>query len=145
MIPTSELDQTPVDRPRVVFAHSEARYLARAEEEFGRRGWEVFPAGSGPQVRRLVRRVRPQLVVLEAELPEESGWLTCAKLTREQPKLAVVLVSGLVGSWEESFGRFVGAARVVERRRGLAGVLPAVEGTAAGVGITGGPEVGQQG
>ena len=41
--------------------------------------------------------LEPELVVLEADLQGESGWLTCAKLTRERPGCKVVLVSEYCG------------------------------------------------
>lgn len=132
MVPSLELGLTAGDRPRVVVGHSLARYMLRAGEELSQWGWEVFPTASGPQARRLVHRVRPQLVLLEADLPEESGWLTCAKLTCERPRVAVVLVSESVGPREKAFAAFVGAAGVVERRRALAAVLPPVAGMIAG-------------
>src|SRR6476646_3435582 len=64
-------------RPHVVLAHSDAAYAAGVARAFRRHGWVVAPAASGPEARRLASALAADLVVLEADLPAESGWLTC--------------------------------------------------------------------
>ena len=69
-----------------------AGFDAAVARAFRRRGWDVYPVNSGPEARRLARMVQADLVVLDTFLPDESGWLTCEKLTGEMPGLRVVLV-----------------------------------------------------
>ena len=80
-------------RPCLILAHADPAYAAQVVRAFRRHGWDVYPAQNGPEVRRLARMLEPQLVVLQTDLPEESGWLTCDKLTDEWPDCKVVLVS----------------------------------------------------
>jgi DNA-binding NarL/FixJ family response regulator len=70
-------------------------------------------------VRALAAELLPSLVVLDAELPEESGWLTCAKLKQEQPDLKVVLLVDQVNLSSHAFGYFAGASALVLRNDGL--------------------------
>ena len=66
------------------------------------------------------------LVVLDAELFEESGWLTCAKLVGELPLVPVVLVTA-GDARSRRLGSFVGASAVVRRDAGMAALLWAVD------------------
>ena len=77
---------------------------------FRRQGWDVYTAHGGPEVRRLARMLGPQLVVLQADLPDESGWLTCDKLLRELPHVRVILVNSGLSAEGCRFATFVGAA-----------------------------------
>ena len=113
-------------RPCLILAHSDAAYAAAAGRFFRRRGWDVYAAETGPEVRRLTRMMQPQLVVLEADLPEESGWLTCDKLTREFPQAPVILVGGELTPLLHTFASFVGAAALVGRADGAAALMPLV-------------------
>src|SRR5262249_42925551 len=79
-------------RPCLVLAHADLGYAADACRRFRRLGWDVYQAHAGAEVRRLAHLLEPDLVVLDANLAGESGWLTCAKLTRERPATRVVLI-----------------------------------------------------
>src|SRR5436190_7818482 len=81
-------------RPRLILAVGHSAQAALTCRQFRRLGWEVHLASSGPEARRLTRLLAPQAVVLDTALRDESGWLTCAKLTQEHPDLKVVLLHG---------------------------------------------------
>jgi DNA-binding response OmpR family regulator len=112
-------------RPTLILAHTDPAYTALAGHTFNRLGWDVFIAQDGPDARRLAQRVHASAVVLEAELAEESGWLTCDKLTRECRDLDVFLVADAV--CDERLASFVGAAAVVRRQDGLQRLLDEVD------------------
>jgi CheY-like chemotaxis protein len=63
------------------------------------------------------------VAVLDAELPGESGWLTCDKLTAEQPLVKVVLVSRDAGARNQLLAAFVGAEALVRYEDGPAPLL----------------------
>jgi DNA-binding response OmpR family regulator len=113
-------------RPCLILAHSDPVYSAQIVRAFRRHGWDVYPAQTGPQVRRLARMMQPELVVLQADLPGESGWLTCDKLTGEFPTIKVVLVACDLTPYRADFADFVGADALVSRRDGVAALLPRV-------------------
>lgn len=118
-------------RPCLILAHADPAYAALVVRAFRRHGWDVYPAENGPEVRRLARMLEPQLVVLQTDLPEESGWLTCDKLTDERPDCQVVLVSAEPTPSRSAFASFVGAAALVDRRDGMAALLGRVREPAA--------------
>lgn len=110
-------------RPCLILAHADAGYAAQVLRTFRRHGWDVYMAQQGPQVRRLARMLQPQLVVLQADLPDESGWLTCDKLTQEIPTSRVVLVAANPTLTQADFASFVGAASLVNLKDGMAALL----------------------
>jgi CheY-like chemotaxis protein len=98
---------------RLVLAHADAVYAGQAARQFRALGWEVHLASSGPQARQLAQQLRPQAIVLGTELPEESGWLTCAKLARARAGARVILVADRLTPTGQRFTTFVGAHALV--------------------------------
>jgi DNA-binding response OmpR family regulator len=109
----------PPSRPCLILAHSDPLYATLVRQIFLRLRWDVRMASCGPEARELAAELSPSLVVLDAELPEESGWLTCAKLKQEQPDLKVVLLTDHVQRASHAFAHFVGAAALINRSDGL--------------------------
>jgi DNA-binding response OmpR family regulator len=107
-------------RPQVVIAHRDPAYVAGAARAFRRYGWGVVRAADGPAARALAASPAARLVVLETGLPEESGWLTCAKLNAAGARPPVVLVGDEA---DGAFARFVGAVRLVTRGQGYEPLL----------------------
>jgi DNA-binding response OmpR family regulator len=110
-------------RPHVVIAHSDPAYALGAARAFRRYGWGVISAADGPEARRLAASPAARLVVLEADMPEESGWLSCAKLNAAGVRPPVVLVGDVPDAENDAFAEFVGAARLVTRGQGYEPLL----------------------
>jgi DNA-binding response OmpR family regulator len=104
----AERDLMNRDGPGVVLALPDADRAAAVADRLRRRGWRVIRATTGTEARKLACRHLPDAVVLPADGPVESGWLTAAKLLRAQPRLRVVLVGERTGS-AARFARFLGA------------------------------------
>jgi CheY-like chemotaxis protein len=113
-----------VSSPCLVVAHPLPESQAILARGFRRLGWDVYLAQSGSEARRLARMLEADMVILHVDLPEESGWLTCDKLTRESPLACVVLVSDNLNSRNQELAGFVGASALVDRTEG---VVPLVE------------------
>ena len=110
-------------RPCLVVAHTGPVYAALTCRAFRRLGWDVYTAQTGPEARRLARMLDAELVVLDTALPDESGWLTCDKLTAEVPHVRVVLVAAEAGEREDRFAAFVGADALVREADGVSALL----------------------
>jgi CheY-like chemotaxis protein len=111
----------------MVLAYSDSARAALNSRQFRRLGWEVHLACSGPEARRLVYALRPQVVLLDVDLRDESGWLTCAKLTLCGAAPRVILVGDEITSRERDFAEFVGAAAIVRSDAGLPALIEAVQ------------------
>jgi DNA-binding response OmpR family regulator len=115
---------------RIVFGHPNALLRAEVGYQLCRLGWETHTAATGPEVRRLARHWRPEVVILTNDFPEESGWLTCAKLCHERPGQPIILLESEWTRPDRRFARFAGATRVISERRGLAELVDAVTSVA---------------
>lgn len=113
-------DTNALPLPCLVLAHADEAYAASIARGFRRLGWDVYLAQSGPEARRLVRMLAADAVILDAALPEESGWLTCQKLTGEQPLIDAILVSDNLSVRNRELADFVGASALVRQSDGLA-------------------------
>jgi ActR/RegA family two-component response regulator len=111
-------------RPRLVLALQDSAQAVRRERAFRRRGWEVHRASTGVEARRLAARLLPDVVILDTDLADESGWLTCAKLRLERPQQKVLLVGADITPSNERFSEFVGAAGLVSSSADLAALVP---------------------
>jgi DNA-binding response OmpR family regulator len=111
------------DRPCLVLAHADEDCAMRASGSFRQLGWDVHRTDNGAEARGLARSLAPNLVILDTHLADESGWLTCDKLTREMPRLKVLLLGVQPQSQHENFASFVGATALVDRLDGLLTIL----------------------
>ena len=103
-------------RPCLVVALADAGHAADVCRLFRRQGWDAYPTPGGPAARRLARMLQADLVILDVRLDSESGFLTCAKLTRERPGGKVVLVSEDAAPHDCDMAVFVVAAALVRRQ-----------------------------
>jgi DNA-binding response OmpR family regulator len=103
----------------MVVAYADSAHAALSARHFRRLGWEVHLASSGPDARNLVQALGPEVVLLDTELPDESGWLTCAKLMLGSGVPKVVLVSPEPTEEEQRLAEEVGAAVLVSRETGV--------------------------
>jgi DNA-binding response OmpR family regulator len=110
-------------RPCVVIAHSDPAYAVGVARAFRRHGWVPLLTADGPQARRLAANCPGCLVVLEVDLPGESGWLTCAKLNLANSGYCVVLVAADQDERDDVFAEFSGATRMVTQEQGPEPIL----------------------
>lgn len=116
-------------RPRLVLAYADSAHASQSCRQFRRLGWEVHLASSGTEARRLARALAPKVVVLDTELKDESGWLTCAKISLEDPEQKVILVGADLTPEQERFAVAVGAIALVQREQGVSALIDEVQGT----------------
>jgi len=102
-------------RPRLLMAYANSAHAALTSRQFRRQGWEVHLVHSGVEARRIAGLLRPQLVLLDVDLPDESGWLSCAKLLRECADLRVYIVGDEQRADSAAFSAFVGATGFIRR------------------------------
>jgi DNA-binding response OmpR family regulator len=110
-------------QPCLVLAHPDPVFTTETSRAFRRQGWDVYPATNGPELRRLTRMLGAHLVILDAELPGESGWLTCAKLRLELPEVRVLLIGDDPSIRQQHRANFIGAAGLFTRNAGAALLL----------------------
>jgi DNA-binding response OmpR family regulator len=115
-------------RPRLLLGYADAAYASECGRYFRRLGWEVQMVASGNEARELARAYRPTVVVLDAELLDESGWLTSAKISAEHPDLRIILVADERTDDMQGRLRMVGATQSVCREDGVEALAMTVLG-----------------
>lgn len=98
---------------RLIVGHTERGFVQRVCQHFQQLGWEVFPAHTPADVRRLAEEREPGIVILPTQFDEESGWLICAKLLREHPEHRVILVGQLSTPDLQRYTAFVGGSALL--------------------------------
>jgi len=114
----------------MVVAYADSAHAALSARHFRRLGWEVHLASSGPDARRMAHALAPKVVILDTQFPDESGWLTCAKMMLASGVQTVVLVSAAVTSEEIRLAETVGAAALVSRHNDVPVLVNEVMGKA---------------
>jgi DNA-binding response OmpR family regulator len=114
-------------RPRLLLAYADAAYASECGRYFRRLGWEVEMVASGYEARELAGEYRPNVVVLATELLDESGWLTSAKISTENPDLRIILATERGETSDERL-HMVGADQAVSRHDGAEALAHAVLG-----------------
>jgi ActR/RegA family two-component response regulator len=118
-------------RPRMLLAYADAVYASECGRYFRRLGWEVQMVGSGIDARAFADAYRPDVVVLDAELLDESGWLTSAKISTANPDMHIVLVANDWSVPVQQRAQMVGAEQCVSRKDGAEGLALSILGKPA--------------
>jgi CheY-like chemotaxis protein len=110
-------------RDRLVLALNDTVLAAWIARRLRRLGWGVHLARSAVEARRLTAEFSPQVVVLDTRLPDESGWLTCEKILRDDPTIKVILVASQREQHGRAFANFVGAAALISQEGGVQALI----------------------
>jgi DNA-binding response OmpR family regulator len=113
-------------RPRLLLAYADPAYASQCGRYFRRLGWEVEMVASGAEARELAYSWHPEVVALEAALVDESGWLTSAKISNENPGMRIILVADETTIDTRERLRMVGADQSVSRLDGAEALAEAV-------------------
>jgi len=118
-------------RERVVLSLNDSVFAAWIARQLRRLGWEVHMTRSGDEARRLCSELSPQVVVLDTRLQDQSGWLTCEKILRDDPTLKVILVASHPEPNGQAFADFVGPAKLIRQGEGIQVVIDEIVATTA--------------
>jgi DNA-binding response OmpR family regulator len=105
----------PYIRPRLLLGYADSAHASGCARHFRRQGWEVHLIPSGSDTRRLASDLIPRVVIVDTDLPDESGWLTAAKILLDRPEQKVFLVGKERTAANERFATFLGAAGFLTR------------------------------
>lgn len=118
----------PNYRPRLLLGYADSGHAARVGRHFRRLGWEVRLAATAAEAYRLAMEFAPRVILLDTELPDESGWLTCAKITLEHPEQRVLLLTPELNAADKQRLASVGAEDLVSRQDSIEHLAEAILG-----------------
>ena len=97
-------------RRRVLVVDDEAAHRAVLSQLLTSIGFDVVQAASGAQGLATLEAHAVDLVLLDVNLPDQTGWEVCQAIRqRPGPRIAVLMVSGSVGETNEAQRQAVGA------------------------------------
>lgn len=117
------------NRPRLLLAYADGAFASQSGRYFRRLGWEVQMVASGVEARELAHEFHPDVVVLDESLLDESGWLTSAKISTENPDLRIILITD--HPVEPHRLQMVGATQSVCRHDGAEALAMSILGDAS--------------
>jgi len=96
----------------ILVVDHEPRERARAVEELVRLGYQAEAVASAEEALEAIPRQRPDLVLLDVEMPDQDGYLVCAKVKRfsqtEIEQIPVILCSMRASEQDKHLGRYAG-------------------------------------
>lgn len=98
-------------RPLVLVADPDVEYAALIARQLEWAGYGVLTTGDGHEAQELIDDKRPDAIVLEAQMPGQTGYAIVRRL-REQPHnrlLPIVMISARAGKLDRDFAFTVGA------------------------------------
>lgn len=99
---------TSADAQRVLVVDDDERLLALARLSLTKYGVEVETATTASEGLELLRRSRPDLVILDVVMPDLSGWEALRRI-RESSEIPVMLLSGRDSDVDKARGLDLGA------------------------------------
>ena len=79
------------------------------------RGYEILRAYDGDQALEVARRTKPNLILLDVMMPEQNGWLVCAKLKAVRPAHSIIIFTVLKHGESDRMADFVHADDIIHK------------------------------
>ena len=114
--------------PRVLIVEDEPHIVLSLEILLHRAGYETVSAGDGEEAMEIIRRTRPDVVLLDIMLPKRNGYEIC-RAVKSDAALASIPVIMLTAKGQEVEilkGLELGASAYIAKPFGNAEVLEAV-------------------
>lgn len=94
-------------RVRILLADDDDLFLHITSNLLKDEGFEIFTASSGSEALKMIATVKPDLVILDSNMPNVSGEQVCRliKHSKDMKVIPVIILSGLED--EKSIRRFV--------------------------------------
>ena len=105
----------PTRSAKVLIVDDEPDTVEVVERMLKGRGFEVTRAYDGDEALQAAHRLRPDLVVLDVMMPEQDGWLVCAKLKSIEPAPKIIIFTVLKHGESDRMAQFVHADDIIHK------------------------------
>ena len=136
MVQSSSERSLPAERHFVLIADDDESQVAALELSLSRQGYDTFSAHSGPSALKLARQQRPDLILLDVQLPEMDGLRVCTHLADDVATchIPVIILSGMARPDIVSCSRGAGCKYFVRKPYDPNALLTLIEHSIAGAG-----------
>ena len=94
---------------KILIADDEPNIVISLEYLMKREGFEVSVARDGAEALQMLRERKPDLVLLDAMMPKQTGFEVLQAIRAEQPKLMIVMLTAKGRDTDIEKGRALGA------------------------------------
>lgn len=108
-----------VKTAEILIVEDDAVILNTLAYNLSRHGFGVHKAFSGAEALKLARKLRPDLILLDIMLPEESGIRVCEKIREEDQEVVIVMVTAKDAEEDKVQGFEAGADDYVTKPFGI--------------------------
>lgn len=105
--------------PSVLIAHPDVSYRTAVAWYLRELDWKVTATDTADSLREWARALHPDIVLVASRLPDETGFLACAKLKLEFPQCRVLMLGEKLSAEDARFAQFVGAESLIRRGDGV--------------------------
>ena len=116
-------------RPHIIVVEDEPAQRHLLVDYLARQNFRVSGASGGADLRKLVARDRPALVLLDVGLPDEDGFAIAPWLREASARVGIIMVTAASDAVDRVIGLEIGAddyiAKPFEPRERLARAMPA--------------------
>lgn len=96
-------------------------------------GWRIIgEAGNGFDLLNLIRRLTPDIAIIDLEMPMMKGYETIAEISLSYPEIKTIALSGFLNEANRQRAIEAGASATVSKSNPLSDVLKAIEKVAQG-------------
>ena len=79
---------------KILIVDDDCAFVGLVEKALAQNGCQVIKAGSGRECLRLLFNQKPDLILLEIDIPAMDGWQTCRRI-RDFCDTPVIIISGI--------------------------------------------------
>ncbi len=105
----------PTRRAKVLIVDDEQDTVAIVQQMLKVRDYEINSAFDGDQALEAADRIKPNLIVLDVMMPEQDGWLVCAKLKSIRPAPKILILTVLKHGESDRMAKFVHADDILHK------------------------------
>ena len=102
-------------RAKVLIVDDEPDTVEVVERMLRGRGFEIAHAYDGDQALEAAHRLKPDLIVLDVMMPEQDGWLVCAKLKAIRPSPKIIIFTVLKHGESDRMAQSVHADDIIHK------------------------------
>jgi DNA-binding response OmpR family regulator len=110
-------------KPEILIVEDDRAILETLSYNVSRAGFEVSRATTGAEALRMARRQRPDLILLDIMLPEESGIEVCERIREHDSEVVIVMVTAKDAEEDKVRGFEAGADDYVTKPFGMKELL----------------------
>jgi two-component system OmpR family response regulator len=117
----------PDQRPQILLVEDDAMLLEVMAESLRREGYNFETARNGDEAVEKAYRLNPDVVLLDIDLPGQSGYLVAAKLKMVQPSPKVLFVTALPRGQADRVATFLHVDGIMHKPFAVRKLLGTVE------------------